>query len=141
MSFFWGHWYPCFGFLVTSPLDFKAKVGSALFKCNVHSLKSTSGATHADLLAARAHPAHIQRTASAQPAHSQRTASAQLVTSPHACAEVGLGLDLNRQSPGQKTSAQPLCQRPGLGSNFKLVFRKKRTLAYICDVLTRSLAT
>ena len=20
MSFFWGHWYPCFGFLVTSPL-------------------------------------------------------------------------------------------------------------------------
>ena len=26
-----GHWYPCFGFLVTSPLGFKAKVGSALF--------------------------------------------------------------------------------------------------------------
>ena len=25
----WGHWYPCFGFLVTSPLGFKAKVGSA----------------------------------------------------------------------------------------------------------------
>ena len=31
MSFFWGHWYPCFGFLVTSPLGFKARVGSALF--------------------------------------------------------------------------------------------------------------
>ena len=45
MSFFGGHWYPCFGFLVISPLGFKAKVGSALFafcggKCNVHSLRS-----------------------------------------------------------------------------------------------------
>ena len=55
---FWGHWYPCFGFLgVMSPLGFKAKVGSALFtfcrgKCNVHSLRSTSDATHVDLLAA-----------------------------------------------------------------------------------------
>ena len=28
---FWGHWYPCFGFLVTFPLGFKARVGSALF--------------------------------------------------------------------------------------------------------------
>ena len=28
---FWDHWYPCFGFLVTSPLGFKARVGSALF--------------------------------------------------------------------------------------------------------------
>ena len=26
-----GHWYPCFGFLVASPLGFKAGVGSALF--------------------------------------------------------------------------------------------------------------
>ena len=48
---FWGHWYPCFRFLVMSPLVFKARVGSALFtffcrgKCNVHSLRSTSGAT------------------------------------------------------------------------------------------------
>ena len=24
---FGGHWYPCFGFLVTSPLGFKARVG------------------------------------------------------------------------------------------------------------------
>ena len=31
-SFFWGHWYPCFGLLVTSPLGFKARVGSALFE-------------------------------------------------------------------------------------------------------------
>ena len=53
---FWGHWYPCFGFLVMSPLGFKARVGSALFtfcrgKCNVHPLRSTSGATCTDLLA------------------------------------------------------------------------------------------
>ena len=59
--FFWGggggHWYPCFGFLVTSRLGFKSRVGSALFTfcggdCNVHSPRSTSGATYADLLAA-----------------------------------------------------------------------------------------
>ena len=31
-SFLWGHWYPYFGLLVTSPLGFKARVGSALFK-------------------------------------------------------------------------------------------------------------
>ena len=24
---FWGHWYPCFGLLVMSPLGFKARVG------------------------------------------------------------------------------------------------------------------
>ena len=30
-SFLWGHWYPSFGLLVTSPLGFKARVGSALF--------------------------------------------------------------------------------------------------------------
>ena len=30
-SFLWGHWYPCFGLLVMSPLGFKARVGSALF--------------------------------------------------------------------------------------------------------------
>ena len=59
---FWGgggHWYPCFGFLVMSPLGFKARVGSSLFafykgECNVHSLRSTSGATLANLLAADA---------------------------------------------------------------------------------------
>ena len=27
----WGHWHPCFGFLVTFPLGFKARAGSALF--------------------------------------------------------------------------------------------------------------
>ena len=56
MSFF-GATGTRFGFLMTSPLDFKARVGSALFafcrgKSNVHSLRSTSGARHADLLAA-----------------------------------------------------------------------------------------
>ena len=43
--------YPCFGLLVTSPLGFKARVGSALFElcggvCDIHSLRFTSGATH-----------------------------------------------------------------------------------------------
>ena len=61
-------------------------------ECNVHSLRSTSGATCADLLAAGMQP----------------------VTSPHACAEVGLGLYLNEQLPGQKTNALPLCQQPSL---------------------------
>ena len=54
---FGGHLHPCFGFLVTSLPGFKARVGSALFtffggKCNVHSPRSTSGTTLADLLVA-----------------------------------------------------------------------------------------
>ena len=60
-------------------------------ECNVHSPRFTSGATLADLLAA----------------------GAQLVTSPHICAEVGLGSDSNMQPHEQKTNALPLCQRPG----------------------------
>ena len=56
-------------------------------ECNVHSPRFTSGATLADLLAA----------------------GAQLVTSPHACAEVGLGSDSNVQPHEQKTNALPLC--------------------------------
>ena len=41
---------PCFGLLVTSPLGFKARVGSALFElcgdiCDIYSLRFTSGAT------------------------------------------------------------------------------------------------
>ena len=50
MSFSGGHWYPCFGFLVTSPLGFKARVVLPYLhcrgKCNVHFLRSNSGATH-----------------------------------------------------------------------------------------------
>ena len=61
-------------------------------ECNVHSPRFTSGATLADLLAAGAQP----------------------VTSPHACAEVGLGSVSNVRSHEQKTNALPLCQRPGL---------------------------
>ena len=30
MSFYGVHWYPCFGLLVTSPLGFKARVGSLI---------------------------------------------------------------------------------------------------------------
>ena len=29
-SFSWGHWYPCFGLLMTSPLGFKARVDLSL---------------------------------------------------------------------------------------------------------------
>ena len=29
-SFLWGHWYPCFGLLVMSPLGFKARVDSLI---------------------------------------------------------------------------------------------------------------
>ena len=60
-------------------------------ECNVHSPRFTSGATLANLLAAGAQP----------------------VTSPHACAEVGLGSDSNVQPHEQKTNALPLCQWPG----------------------------
>ena len=57
MSFLGGHWHPCFGYLVTSPLGFKARVSSALFafcrgECNVRSPRSTSGAARTNLLAA-----------------------------------------------------------------------------------------
>ena len=60
-------------------------------ECNVHSPRFTSGATLADLLAAGTQP----------------------ITSPHACAEVGLGSDSNVQPHEQKMNALPLCQRPG----------------------------
>ena len=81
---FWGHWYPCFGFLVTSPLEFKARVGSALFtfcrdKCNVHSQRSTSGTTLANILVAVVSQPHM---------HVQRW---------------DFGSDPNGQSPWQKT--------------------------------------
>ena len=65
-------------------------------ECNVHTPRFTSGATLADLLAA----------------------GAQQVTSPHACAEVGLRLVSNVQSHEQKTNALPLCQRPGKNTYF-----------------------
>ena len=46
---------------------------------------------------------------------SWQTAS-QPVTSKHSCAEVGLCSDSNVQSPGQKTNALPLSQRPWIAS-------------------------
>ena len=55
---FWGHWYPCFGFLVMSPLGFKARVGCLIriAEANVRSPRSTSGATLANLLAVGMQP-------------------------------------------------------------------------------------
>ena len=32
MSISWGHWYPCFGFLVTSPLGFQSQSGFCLIR-------------------------------------------------------------------------------------------------------------
>ena len=56
-NFLWGHCYPCYGLLVTSPLGFKARVLSVLFPLGrgvylVRSLRFISGATPANLLAA-----------------------------------------------------------------------------------------
>ena len=53
--FVWGNWYPYFGLLVTSPLGFKARVGSALFELiRVYVLCYTFPEIHlwCDLLAA-----------------------------------------------------------------------------------------
>ena len=35
-SFLWGHWYSCFGLLVTSPLGFKARVGILILAWQRH---------------------------------------------------------------------------------------------------------
>ena len=79
-------------------------------KCNIHSQRSTSGATHANLL----------------------VASTQLVTSPHACAEVGLGLGSNRQSPRQNTNALPLCQQSSQnGEILYFILTSPRVLHYL----------
>ena len=77
-----GHWYPWFGFLVASPLSFKARVGSALFtffvETNVMYIPWDP-------------PLVLHMLTSWQSA-------VQLVTSPHASAEVGLGSDSKGQS-------------------------------------------
>ena len=80
-----------FGFLVTSPLGFKALFAFYRGECNVHSPRSTSGATRANLL----------------------VASVQPVTSPHACAEVGLDQIRMSNRPDRRRTRLPLCQRPG----------------------------
>ena len=43
-SYFRGHWYPCFGFLATSPLGFLIWIAEA--KCDIWSLRSTTSAMH-----------------------------------------------------------------------------------------------
>ena len=88
-----GHWYPCFGFLVTSPMGFKARVGSALFAFFVE----------ANVMYIPQDPLLLHMATCWLP-------RAQPVTSLHASAEVGLGSDLNGQLPGQKANALQLCQ-------------------------------
>ena len=86
-------------------------------ECNVHSPRFTSGATLADLLVAGAQP----------------------VTSPHACAEVGLGSVSNVRSHKQKTNALPLCQRPGLKSQ-SLLQLSIQSKSFCSSPLSSSLA-
>ena len=89
-------------------------------ECNVHSPRFTSGATLANLLAAGAQP----------------------VTSPHACADVGIGSDSNVQSHGQKTNALPLCQRPGLFISY-LVLQNFTNSSKVpsCKILKQEMAS
>ena len=99
----WGHWYPCFGLLVTtSPLGFKARVGSTLFAFggglhNIHSLRFTSGATPLPVYNASIAASHL----------------------PHmrVSAEVGCW-DLNCRPPARQSDALPTRpRRPALREN------------------------
>ena len=86
---FWGHWYPCFGFLVTSPLGFKARVGSALFELyggvrDICCLRFTSGSVY-----------------------SQHSCWSLF---PHVCFNRGRMPDLNHRSPAWQADA--LTTRP-----------------------------
>ena len=82
---------------MTSPLGFKARVGSALFaffaEVNVMYIPQDP-------------PLVLHLPMSWQLA-------AQPVTSPNSWVEVGLGSDLNGQSPGQKTGSDLNGQSPG----------------------------
>ena len=79
MSFFGGPLVPLFWISGDVSSGFQSQSGFCLIhyfcrgECNIHSPRFTSGATLANLLAAGVQP----------------------VTSPHACAEVGLGSDSN----------------------------------------------
>ena len=66
----WGHWYPCFGLLVTSPLGSKVRVGSLIHTWqrihDVGSLRFTSGVTPADHLMASMATGHCSPLACSQ---------------------------------------------------------------------------
>ena len=86
-----GHWYHCFGLLVTSPLGFKARVGSALFEFyggihDIHSLRFTSDVT----------PLPVYNTSIA----------ASHLPHMHVSAEVGYQ-DLNRWPPAWQYDSLP----------------------------------
>ena len=98
MSFFRDHWDPCFGFLVMSPLGFKARVGSALF---------TIFAEVNETYIPQDSPLVLHLPTSWQPAcsqslphmHVQRWDLAQIQTCNHV---------------DRRGTRLPLCQRPGL---------------------------
>ena len=96
----WGHWYtPVFGLLVTSPLGFKARVGSALFAlgggiCDIRCLRFTSGVTPL-------------------PVYNASIAASGLPLM-HVSAEVG-SQDLNCRPPARQSDALPTRpQRPAM---------------------------
>ena len=91
---FWGLWYPCFGFLVTSPLGLKARVVCLICV----------------FFFAEANVMYIPQDA---------PLVLHMPTSWWPAAHKGGGLDSdsNGQSPRQKTNALPLSQRPGYMSS------------------------
>ena len=95
----------CFGFLVTSPLGFKARVGYALFtfaEANVMHIPWDP-------------PLMLHLPTSWQPVW-------QPITCTHACVEVGIGLLSNRQSPPKKTNTLRLCRRPAKRQHYFVCF-------------------
>ena len=53
LPFLWGHWYHCFGLLMTSAPGFKVRMGTLIHPLYRLDLRFTSGVTPADLLMAR----------------------------------------------------------------------------------------
>ena len=91
---FWGHWYPCFGFLVISPPGFKARLGSTLLTCFAE----------VNVMYIPKDPPLVLHLLTSW------KLAAQPVTSPHASAEVGLGLDpLNCRTRTLALPLPPFC--------------------------------
>ena len=118
---FWGHWYPCFGLLVTSPVGLKARVGSLIWTLRrhmwytfleIHLLCNTSASVYGQ--------------------HSSWSLS------PHACFSRGRMLDSNHRPPAWQADA--LTTRPQRPGQPTLVFTVlvcvfTAILIYVCLIL------
>ena len=93
MSIFWDQWYPCFGLLVTSPLDFKARVGSLIRTWQRHAWYMFPEICF-----------WCNTSTSVYGQHSSQSLS------PHACFSRGRMLDLNHRPPAWQ--ADVLTTRP-----------------------------